>query len=227
MMHHIRPYRLFTLVDAPPAERMVNIMIPRGKGYGNVSLLETFLLLAATRVISARRIFEIGTFLGTTTLHLALNTPDDTQIFTLDLDNQHIQEVRQHAADVEATRMHLAAAGSLAFEGTPVAHKIKTVSGNSIAFDFSPWQKSVDLAFIDGGHDLATVQSDTGNAFKIVSDGPSCVLWHDYRNPDYPELTGYLEKQSREREIFHIEDTMLCAWFNDPEQRILPRLTEK
>ena len=37
-------------------------------------------------------------------------------------------------------------------------------------------------------------------------------------------LTCYLDDLSREREIFHIEDTTLCAWFNDPGGMILHRL---
>ena len=76
--------------------------------------------------------------------------------------------------------------------------------------------------FIDGGHDFATVKSDTENAFQLVrTDRPSCVLWHDYRNPEYSGLTFYLEELSKETDIFHIEDTMLCAWFNDSELCIL------
>jgi predicted O-methyltransferase YrrM len=55
-------------------------------GLGLQPLLETFTLFTAARIVAARRVFEIGTFFGATTLNLALNIPDDGKIFTLDLD---------------------------------------------------------------------------------------------------------------------------------------------
>jgi hypothetical protein len=73
------------------------------------------------------------------------------------------------------------------------------------------------LVFIDGGHDLDTVASDTRNAFELVRrDRRAAILWHDYANPDYPELSAHLQALSAERPIYHIGDTMLCAWFGDP-----------
>jgi hypothetical protein len=221
-MHHIRPYRIFTLVQSPPPERLVSVKLPQRV---DLKLLETFLLIAAIRIVNARRVFEFGTFLGSTTLNLALNLPDDGVIFTLDLDDQLAKEARQHPADVPITRTHLASKRSLDFMESDVADKVKMLTGDSTRFDFSPWKKSVDLVFIDGGHDLATVKCDTENALELIPPHkPACILWHDYLNPDYGELSSYLEDLSRHREIFHVEDTMLCAWFNDPGRAILPRL---
>ena len=45
----------------------------------------------------------------------------------------------------------------------------------------------------------------------LTERGPACILWHDYRNRDYPDLTEYLESISENQTILHIEDTMLCA----------------
>ena len=57
-------------------------------------------------------------------------------------------------------------------------------------------------------------------------DRPSCVLWHDYLNRDYESgLTYYLDELSQQQQIVcHIEDTMLCAWFNDPDNHVWPKL---
>ena len=83
----------------------------------------------------------------------------------------------------------------------------------------------MDFLFIDGGHDRFTVESDTENALVLAAaKKPSCIMWHDYGNAEYPDLTSYLDELSQRLEIFHIEDTMLCAWFNDPRASILPRL---
>src|SRR3989440_12941891 len=58
-MYDIRPYRVFTLIDAPtPGDRIVRIPIPARRGVGGVSLLETFLIIAASKIVGAKRIFE-------------------------------------------------------------------------------------------------------------------------------------------------------------------------
>jgi hypothetical protein len=187
--------------------------------------LETLLIIAASRIVDARRVFEFGTFFGCNTLNMALNTPADAKIFTLDVDEQHAAGLEQHPADAPLTQLHLASRSSLDFVGSSVAGKIKALIGNSTTFDFSVWRKSMDLLFIDGGHDLSTVKSDTESALEMAAaERAACIMWHDYRNWEYPALTCYLEDLAQEREIFHIEDTMLCSWFNDPKGVILPRL---
>ncbi len=224
-MRHIRPYKIFTLLEASAPERVVNVTLPSRRGNGGTSLLETMLIIAATRIVNARRVFEIGTFLGGNTLNMALNLPDDAKVFTLDLDEQHAVDVKQLPEDAPLTQLHLASQSSLDFAGTSVAGKITALVGNSTTFDFSAWRNSVDLSFIDGGHDFATVKSDTENAFEMASiEKPSCILWHDYRSWEYPALTCYLDDLAKERKIFHVEDTKLCAWFNDPNGSIIPRL---
>ncbi len=223
-MHHIRPYKFFALVDQPPAKRIVQMQLPPRRGAGGLTTLETSLLIAATQIVNARRVFEIGTFLGSTTLNLALNIPADGKVLTLDLDARSAGEVTQHPGDKPLTAIHLETA-ALDFVGSPVAGKITTLTGNSITFDYAPWKDSIDLAFIDGGHDFDTVKSDTENALAIVAkSAPSCILWHDYRNADYPELSEYLDGLSEQMPIFHIEDTRLCVFFNDPQKAIQPRL---
>ena len=225
-MHDIRPYQLFTLLDSAPTT-IAHVPIPSRPAKGGVTLLESFLIIAASRLVSARRLFEFGTFMGGTTLNLALNTPGDAQIFTIDLDPSSVNSLRQHAADVPHTEMHLASKSKLDFMGNPAQEKITMLSGNSIVFDFSPYQQSMDFVYIDGGHDYDTVAADTKNAFSMIRTAtPSCILWHDYKNRDcnYEDLTRYLDELSCERSLFAIGDTMLCVWFNDPEESIVPRL---
>ena len=224
-INRVRPFQIFQMIEAQPAERIAKVPIPSHRGAGGLTLLETFLTIAAAQIVTARRVFEFGTYLGTTTLNLALNTPDDSEIFTLDLDEQHAEDLSQDAADAPLTKSHFSAARSLDFLQSPVRKKIKTLSGDSTKFDFSRWKGSMDLIFVDGGHDLATVTSDTRNALDMVDSGkPSCILWHDYSNPQYPALTGYLDEVSERLQIIHIEDTMLCVWLNDPCHSIGPRL---
>jgi hypothetical protein len=224
MITTIRPFRLFSAIDAPPAERVAQIALPYRPGEGGVSMLETSLIITAARLVDARRVFEFGTFLGNTTLNLALNTPDNAEILTLDLDDDPASEPPL-PADARLARMHREHRKSLAFRGSPVAHKITTLTGNSREFDFFPWRGSIDLVFVDGGHDFATIDADTQNALEMYAAAkPSCILWHDYRNAEYSAVTYYLDDLSNRLELFHVGDTMLCVWFNDPFRTIVPHL---
>jgi len=216
---------MFSLIEEPPAKRIVQTAIPCRRGVGGVSLLETFVLIAGSQIVGTTRAFEFGTFLGATTLNLALNLPARGKVFTLDLSESDAHRALQDVADAPLTETHLAAKSSLDFAGTAVAHKVKTLTGDSKNFDFSKWHSSMDLVFVDGGHDVATVKSDTENALRLVRrDKASCIFWHDYGNRDYGALTSYLDELSQSLVLVHIQDTMLCAWFHDPGDRFLPRL---
>jgi hypothetical protein len=79
-----------------------------------------------------------------------------------------------------------------------------------MTFDFSEWFGTIDMVFVDGGHDVPTAKADTENALKLIrSHKPAIILWHDYRGPEYPELTDYLDALSEEIPLTHIEDTKL------------------
>jgi hypothetical protein len=204
----IRPYQLFQLVKEPPSGRVASLMIPARRAAGGTTLLETMLLIAACRAVNARRVFEFGTFMGTNTFNLALNVPQDGEILTLDLPDESFV---QHDADLPFAKAHLTTQ-VLDFEGSCVEGRIRRLRGNSRTFDFSPWRSAIDLAFIDGGHDAETVRSDTESALMMAArDKTSGIVWHDYGNADYPELTEYLNTLAKEHPVIHIEDTMLCV----------------
>lgn len=210
-MRHIRPYELFNQLKEPAAERIAQVKIPNRC---DLFLLETFALITAIRIVNAKRIFEFGTFFGSTTLNLALNSPPDAEIFTLDLSAREAGEITQHSADIPITAAHFEK-GQMEFEKSPLAHKITQLTGNSRHFDFSNWRDSIDFIFIDGGHDLDTVSTDTHNALEMIrKTSPAAIFWHDYGNPTYPEITEFLESLATQRELFHVQDTMLCGWFS-------------
>lgn len=199
----IRPYQIFA--RCPVNAREAAIKIPERK---DLALLETALLIAAMKDVNAHRVFEFGTYLGATTLNLALNLPDDGEIYTLDL--PFGSRIEQHPKDVPLTQEHFAVE-KLAFVGSRVERKIHVLKGNSLTVDLSRFRFSFDFIFIDGGHDPATVEADTTNALRMLRPG-GCIAWHDYKNPDYPELTAYLE--SLPQQPVAVGDTMLAFWFS-------------
>ncbi len=101
-MIEVRPYQIFGLVDLPGNARGAEVQIPPRRGSESLTLLETFILIAAMKVVRARTVFEFGTFLGVTTLNLASNLPDEGRLFTLDLEDG--DEITQHDVDAHITR---------------------------------------------------------------------------------------------------------------------------
>jgi Methyltransferase domain len=196
-------------------DRLASIMLPRGRAFGNDYFLETILLVAAAKIVDAKRVFEFGTYHGTSSFNLALNLPADGEVYTLDLPDT---SAILHAADLQYAEEHLAlSAGQMDYVGSDVEYKIKRLAGNSREFDFSPFHSSMDLVFIDAGHDLETAVADTKVAFGMARQEDSCILWHDYRHPDYPELTQYLEHLADSMGplgLVHIAGTMYCCWFS-------------
>ena len=120
MMHHIRPWQLFRHLD--DLDHSVQLMIPAYRGTQSLTIksIETILLVAAARIVNAKSILEIGTSMGYTALHLAMNLSAD--IYTID------RERKPHA-----------------FAGTDCASRIKFIQSDVIAVDPFP----VDMAFCD------------------------------------------------------------------------------
>src|SRR5579859_4973406 len=182
------------------ADRDAVITIPRRRGLGGLMALETLTLIAAARRVNARSIFEFGTFLGATTYSLARNT--QAEIVTLDLTAGEAQRIQQNPSEAEITALHVAAA--MDYDGKPESSRITAIQGNSLTFDVDPYRRGFDFIFIDAGHELPNVIADTNNALAMLKP-EGCIAWHDYGNPDYPELKDFLDHLPFD--ILHVEDT--------------------
>ena len=115
--------------------------------YGNVDYSELYLLCALTKYIKPKNIFEIGTFDGLTTLHLALNSEADARIFTLDLPASLISSTRFPLSELDKKLVDKACTGEK-FRGLGLEPKIEQLMGDSATFDFSPFYQEIDLIFI-------------------------------------------------------------------------------
>jgi len=130
------------------------------------------------RLLAPKVIFEIGTSIGHTAAHFALNSPDDTRIYTLDLPPGGRPSLTTTYVDdlhISASQRH----GETIFERCAGGEKVQRLFGDSATFDFSPWHGQVDLFFIDGAHSYEYVKSDTENALCCVREG-GIIAWHDF-----------------------------------------------
>ncbi|MEJ2502840.1 MAG: class I SAM-dependent methyltransferase [Gemmatimonadota bacterium] len=155
------------------------------------------------RALEPAVIFEIGTFVGYTSLHMALNTPDSTRVHTLDLPpgpDRRAPSLPTTATDHKLIDRDV---GPALFQDTAVAHRIERLYGDSATFDYGPWHGRVDLFFVDGAHSYDYVRSDTENAFRCVRPG-GVIAWHDYGRLEQSGVTRYLHELARDRDIYAV-----------------------
>jgi predicted O-methyltransferase YrrM len=219
----IRPRQIFKLVEDkfPDTNIKLTITMPPS-GIGSLLTLESSLLVALTKIISAKRVFEIGTFNGNTTLLLANNTPRDAVITTMDLPPDEIEIFQEDSLDLldanqndQFLRQVFKNKGAFYINRAPagVQAKIRIIHQNS--HDFEPSKSGLcatqDLIFVDGGHDLATIKNDTAKALEMLKpDG--IIIWHDYLSKIHTEVEIYLREFANDRKVLAIGSTMLCFY---------------
>jgi len=216
----IRPSKLFHLVEEEGPERVVQIRIPKRRNPEgpdrSAKLLETMVLLACCKIAQAVNVFEFGTCLGSTALNLALN---GYQVHTLDLDLNSAKAARQSPNDRETTAFHLShpMEWERFAQNSILKWRITPLYGDSTRLALGLYADSMDLVWIDGGHDYQTLASDTANAFGMIRQNrQSVIAWHDYANPETPDVTRFLDELSAAKKLYWIEDTFVVLHFNRP-----------
>jgi predicted O-methyltransferase YrrM len=174
----------------------------------STTLFELSCVLMALDEVKAKRVLEIGTFDGNTTLNLALNVPDDGQVVTIDLP---VEGSTDYALRIDGAELRNVTDRRIVgeqFKGHALEKKIRQVFGDSARIDFGALGGPFDLAFIDGCHDYAYVVSDTENVLKVMRSG-GIILWHDYAmmEPVSRAVDGFRDRIDR---LVAIEGTRLA-----------------
>jgi len=179
-----------------------------------IPLAECLSLAAICKFARPRRIFEIGTYMGAATLTMAMNTPSETKIFTLDL-----------LPSARNTHRHGLGVGGFApfevgsfYQGTPFAKKICQLFANSTVFDYSSFYGTIDLIYIDGDHTYDFVKLDTGDAFKLLRPN-GVIIWDDYvwneQNPECAGVAQYLAELLESKSIFQIAGSRFAIYLGN------------
>jgi hypothetical protein len=156
---------------------------------------EAYVLAAVIAYLRPRKIFEIGTFTGKSTLLMAQQAGPDCQIYTLDL---------------PPGRSNYDHRIGESFKGTEYEKQITQLFGNSNTFDFTPYAGQMDLVFVDAAHDYANVKNDTHKAFEMVSPSGT-ILWDDCW-PRYPGVARALNEFGGSRPIYRIDSTRFAFY---------------
>jgi predicted O-methyltransferase YrrM len=186
----------------------LNVTFPIIKTGRGISLEEAFTLCVLVRAISARRCFEIGTFHGWSTFLITSAMGEGGKTFTIDLppDAKTKLPLDRNMDCYELTENDV---GRNFSQHIPHGTEIVQLYGDSATFDFSPWEKTIDLVFIDGAHSNSYVLNDTIQAFKVVRDG-GLIIWHDFK-ASCPGLIRALKKIGKDVDLMHIEGTSLVV----------------
>ena len=220
----VRPRQIFKLVeDEFPHQNVEIILTMPPSAIGSLLTLESSLLVALLKITGAKRIFEIGTYNGNTSLLIAKNTPPDAVITTLDLPPEDIDihepsnlDLADAADNDQFLRQVFKTQGAFYVNraSSAIRSKVHLLNENSLTFD--PMAHSLigtqDVVFVDGGHDYETIKNDSLKAFQMAKSD-SVIIWHDYLSKVHTEVEMYLCELAMEKKLVSIGSTMLCVCF--------------
>lgn len=93
---------------------------------------------------------------------------------------------------------------------------IKRIYHNSQTYDFKDLYGKFDVVFVDADHEYPGVKIDTTNAFKLLKDENSILIWHDYgrtyESINWQVFHGIMDGMPKEehKHIYKVNNT-LCA----------------
>ena len=164
------------------------------------------LLKGLARKFKECKYLEIGTWFGESIVNIASVAKECVSISLSD------KELQQQGATKEEITVQRMFSKNIS--------NIKHIEHNSRTFDFSSIGK-FDLIFIDGDHSYKGVKKDTENAFKILKDEKSIIVWHDYSNLTgntikWGVFSGILDGCPKEKlqNLYHVSNTMCAVYIN-------------
>lgn len=217
---NIRPWQVFDLLKEKQEGRLVSAYLPHRKSL--ISSLETMIIVSIVKYLKPQKCFEFGTFLGETSMSIASNLPNNGLLYTLDLDNVAMSDVK--FSDLDKRAAEIATSETPRFIGTNLEQKINRIYSDSKKFEVKEPFTNMELVFVDGNHELSYVKSDTEKAFQMLASG-GCIIWHDYgplsiiqeknKGEDieqFIELKNYIDELGKKLPIFYVEDTRLALY---------------
>lgn len=179
---------------------------------GNATVLEMAAIAKLIRLHDPRRLFEIGTFDGRTTLNMAANCSAEAKVYTLDLPASQLASAALPLIAGDRRYIDKPTSGSR-YMGTDCEPKIVQLYGDSATFDFSPYYNEVDFVFIDGSHSYDYVISDTERALRLLRNRRGIILWHDYGSWEgvTKALNQLYSSGDGFRDLQHVEGTTLVC----------------
>lgn len=220
----VKPKAVFQVAeDLFPDENIDIVSTLPPTGIGSLLTLEVAVIVAVLKVTDPRKIFEFGTFNGSSAVLFARNTAKDSCVTTLDLPSDVITAAASAKLDIfnadendEYLRREFKRRGAFYIDraDSSIRSKIVRLFENSLSFDPDKecLLNSQDLVFIDGGHDYQTVKNDTEKALAMCKHD-HVLIWHDFGSSIHTEVEKYLLDVTEEYLPVSVAHTMLAFSF--------------
>ena len=177
--------------------------------YGTMSYEEIYVVALIVKCMQPKTIFEFGTFDGMTTLQMAVNSPDEARIYTLNLPSGHVETKYPIGTSEMDLRLPSVVPSGSKFRDTPEATKMTQLYGDSAVFDYTPYYGQMDLILIDASHEYDYVKNDTEQAIKMLRK-QGVILWHDY--PRAPGVARYVDEIAHHVPVYRLSETSLAMY---------------
>ena len=206
------PIRTLPLSEILGVDFRAQVDLPFGHIKSGSSPLEDLACLAAlAKKKSPKKVFEIGTFEGLTSVVFAKNSDPGVQILSLDLPSE--KDVPRTRRSFKAQSIKGSYQSGYLIDVFGSSHQVERLYGDSALFDFKEYENSIDFFFVDGSHTEEYVARDSLSAFKsITSDG--WILWHDCFIPDVFKV---LKRIAKHHPLFHVGGTNLALSLQKPD----------
>jgi predicted O-methyltransferase YrrM len=181
-------------------------------GY-NVSWQEMVYLAAITACLRPTRVIEFGTFDGRSTVQFASNLAAEGRVTTIDRVSGPVE------FGVITDFCHPTTIGCH-FLGKRIGSVIDLVVVDSQTADWSAYECTADLVFIDADHNRDAVIRDSRAAAAMLKPG-GVIVWHDFLTLD--GVTQALAVLAKEMTIHHIAGTSLAV-HRSPQRAVHSRL---
>lgn len=175
---------------------------------GGSTVTDHMLLRALVKKHPDGTYFEIGTWRGESAACVA---PLIKQVYSLNLSDKELRAMGLHD---DYIRLHR--------QFSKVHPNVTHLFGNSLHFDFLPYHHNVDVVFVDGDHHYESVKSDTEQAFKLLRNEQSVIVWHDYGNTPadirWDVLNGIMDglPADQHRFLYRVSNTLCAIYTRQP-----------
>jgi predicted O-methyltransferase YrrM len=202
MLHH-PGIQSFEVSDLPAPETPIQ-MLSIAPGYGGMPAQDLYALLRIVLWIKPKVIFEMGTFQGVTTAHMALNS--DAQIYTLDLPQDVATDLNGYTLS-DAALLQVRDQIGRFYRQFNHDGRIHQLFGDSRTFDYAAYYGSTELVLVDACHLYDYVLSDSRHAARLL--GPrGVIVWHDFGNSR--DVVRALQQVAREWPVYHLEGSNIA-----------------
>jgi hypothetical protein len=168
-----------TLEELAPVATEFKVSRPPDWG-GSMTITEISSLCHLVAARHPRKVLEIGSFRGLTTLNIAMNAME-AEIHTLDLPpdfDPAATQFEHHDSNIITAR------GFYYYAEREEAARIRQHYGDTATFDYTEIGPGVEFGLIDAAHSYAYVRNDTAKMLPLMADD-SLMLWHDYGRNDF------------------------------------------